>query len=146
MFYGTTNDYEFLHDYTGNRRFWPIGVDKSQALYDVFSLTAEDIDQIWAEAVSWYAAGEPLYLSAEIASQAAEVQARYMVDNPKEGLIMEYLDTPIREVEIVPLSKSKHRAKKVTYYLKRFLPIEWMIYQVMKIKYKESHKPYSEKK
>lgn len=108
VFYGTTNDYAFLHDYTGNRRFWPIGVDKSKALYDVFSLTAEDIDQIWAEAVSWYAAGEPLYLSAEIASLAAEVQTDYMVDNPKEGMIMDYLETPIPE-NWKELSKTERR-------------------------------------
>lgn len=57
----------------------------------------------------------------------------------------EYLNTPIREVEIVPLSKSNYRAKTVTYYLNKLLPIEWLIYQVMKVKYKESHKPYSEK-
>ncbi len=57
----------------------------------------------------------------------------------------EYLDTPIHEVEIVPLSKSNYSAKTVTYYLNKLFPLEWLIYQVMKVKYKESHKPYSEK-
>lgn len=57
----------------------------------------------------------------------------------------EYLDTPIRQVEIVPLSKTNYRSKTVAYCLNKFLPIEWMIYQVMRVKYKESHKPYSEK-
>ena len=72
-------------------------MDKDKALYDVFSLTAEDIDQIWAEAMSWYAAGETLYLTADISKMATEEQARYMVDNPKVGVIMDYLDTPIPE-------------------------------------------------
>lgn len=57
----------------------------------------------------------------------------------------EYLDTSIREVEIMPLNKSNYRAKTVTYYLNKILPSEWVIYQVMKVKYKGSHKPYSEK-
>lgn len=57
----------------------------------------------------------------------------------------EYLDTPIREVVVTPLSKWNYRAKTITYYLSKVLPIDWIIYQVMKVKYKESHKPYSEK-
>lgn len=57
----------------------------------------------------------------------------------------EYLNTPIREVVIAPLSKSNYRAKTIVYYLNKFLPIDWAIAQVMKVKYKESHKPYSEK-
>ena len=57
----------------------------------------------------------------------------------------EYLNTPIRDVVIVPLSKSNYRVKAIIHYLNKLLPIDWAIAQVMKIKYKESHKPYSEK-
>lgn len=92
IFYGTTNDDSFLSDRTGNRRFWAIGVEKSRATIDVFSLTEEDIDQIWAEAVSWYRNGESLYLSEEIARFAAEEQDKYMVEDPRAGLIEAYLD------------------------------------------------------
>ncbi len=68
---------------------------------------------------------------------------------PYAGLLKkvftEYLNTPIRDVVIVPLSKSNYRVKAITYQLKRILPIDWLINQVMKVKYKETHKPYSEK-
>jgi len=62
-----------------------------------------------------------------------------------KSVFSEYLDTPIREVVITPLSKWNYRAKTITHYLSKILPIDWMVYQVMKVKYKESHKPYSEK-
>lgn len=57
----------------------------------------------------------------------------------------EYLDTPIRQVEIVPLCKSNYRAKTISHFLNQFLPIDWAITQVLKVKYKDSHKPYSER-
>lgn len=57
----------------------------------------------------------------------------------------DYLNTPIRKVVIVPLSKSNYLAKSVVFYLNKILPVDWLIYQIMKAKYKENHKPYSEK-
>ena len=57
----------------------------------------------------------------------------------------QYLSIPIREVNIIPLNKWNYRAKAITYYLSKVLPIDWIVYQVMKVKYKESRKPYSEK-
>lgn len=56
-----------------------------------------------------------------------------------------YLNTPIREVVITPLSVWKYRVKSITHYLNKVLPIDWAVALVMKVKYKESHKPYSEK-
>lgn len=56
-----------------------------------------------------------------------------------------YLNIPIREVIIKPLNAWNYRTKTVAYYLNKFLPIDWLIAQVMKVKYKEIHKPYSEK-
>lgn len=56
-----------------------------------------------------------------------------------------YLNTPIREVVITPLSVWNYRVKSITHYLNKVLPIDWAVAQVMKVKYKEIHKPYSEK-
>lgn len=92
VFYGTTNDDSFLRDRTGNRRFWPIGVDKSLAQFDIFSLTSEDIDQLWAEAVTYYEAGEPLHLSGDLVAQAVKEQEAYTLLDPRQGMIEEYLD------------------------------------------------------
>ena len=93
VFYGTTNDDVFLRDYTGNRRFWPIGCDKDEALFDVFDLTQADIDQLWAEAVNWYDQGESLYLDAEMTKEAIKEQERYRALDPRLGRIDEYLET-----------------------------------------------------
>ncbi len=65
--------------------------------------------------------------------------------NLMKKVFTEYLNTPIRDVKIVPLNKSKYRVKTITYHLNKFLPIDWLVNQVMKVKYKETHKPYSEK-
>ena len=56
-----------------------------------------------------------------------------------------YLDTPIHEVVITPLNRWNYAAKTVSHYLNKVLPIDWCIEKVMKVKYKESHKPYSER-
>ena len=95
VFYGTTNDDTFLRDRTGNRRFWPIqcGVNK-KSMY-VFDLLAEDIDQIWAEAVTWFKAGEGLFLSRNANKAAAEVQDRYMAADPRVGVIEQFLEKKI---------------------------------------------------
>lgn len=59
VFVGTTNDGEFLRDPTGGRRFWPVHVGN----VDLDGLAAER-DQLFAEAVAAYRAGEPWWLDA----------------------------------------------------------------------------------
>jgi hypothetical protein len=52
-FFGSTNDSHYLSDPTGNRRFWPVKVKRT----DLDSLRA-DVIQLWAEAVARYRQGE----------------------------------------------------------------------------------------
>lgn len=52
IFFGSTNDEEYLRDHTGGRRFWPIKCQLEGEI-DTVRLEAE-IDQIWAEAVLIY--------------------------------------------------------------------------------------------
>ena len=91
-FFGTTNDAEFLRDSTGNRRFWPVTVTDAGKKYGD-SLTDEIVDQIWAEVVTRYYAGEQWYLSGEVENMAFEIQKKHTERNSKQGLVENYLDT-----------------------------------------------------
>lgn len=94
VFFGTTNDDEFLRDYTGNRRFWPIDTDINKKRKDLFKdLTEAERDQIWAEAVVRYKRRELLYLETnELSKEAAEVQEKHTYRSAKEGIILKYLE------------------------------------------------------
>ena len=93
VFFGTTNEETFLKDRNGNRRFWPIKVGDEKIKKSVFKdLTKIEIDNIWAEAVSYYKNGEKLILSNEISKVALSKQIEHLEDNPKEGMIREYLE------------------------------------------------------
>jgi len=97
IFFGTTNaESGYLRDTTGNRRFWPVktpgGGDKH-----TWDLTAEEIAQIWAEALVYVNAGEKLNLSAEIEALAKKEQREALESDEREGLVREYLETLLPE-------------------------------------------------
>lgn len=96
VFIGTTNNSQILQDSTGNRRFWPVECT-ADAEKRVWELTGDDIAQIWAEAVVAYNKGESLYLSEEDVKIAAEVQKSHTAEDPRKGVIVEYLDTLLPE-------------------------------------------------
>jgi hypothetical protein len=73
VFVGTTNDASYLVDNTGHRRFWPVTITE----IDRVGLKAAK-DQLWAEAVARYKAGERWWLEADeldVAAQQAQVRA-----------------------------------------------------------------------
>jgi len=92
IFIGTTNETQFLRDTTGNRRFWVVDTPNKPARDMWEELTAEMIKQIWAEAVEIYRAGEELYLPRSLETIAREVQETYEEENPRAGIIADYLD------------------------------------------------------
>lgn len=92
VFLGTTNEKEFLRDRTGNRRFWPIPVRKRA---DLTTLESE-VDQLWAEARVLWAKGESLWLdTADLQDALVDAQAEMQVQDELEGMLTEYLDTPL---------------------------------------------------
>jgi putative DNA primase/helicase len=98
VFFGTTNETEFLKDVTGNRKFWPVKVALNTPTKDLETdLTQSEIDQIWAEACEYYKRGELLYLDPEMEKEAKEMQEMHMQSNAKEGMIMEYLEMLLPE-------------------------------------------------
>lgn len=99
VFIATTNESEFLRDKTGNRRFWIISASKTQKpKKDVFKITDYEIDQIWAETKNLYDAGvETLHLDKEMEEIARAVQESYMMEDPKDSLVNDFLDRLLPE-------------------------------------------------
>jgi predicted P-loop ATPase len=95
VFWGTTNDSEFLRDATGNRRFWPVDVGLHPQKKSVFNDLEREVDQIYAEAVTYWRLGEPLYLEGEAAEIAKQRQEEHREGNAKEGLIREFVERPV---------------------------------------------------
>jgi hypothetical protein len=96
VFIGTTNKMDFLRDQTGNRRFWAIEVNPDNREYDpAEALTNEIVGQIWAEAFLLYQCGEKLYLDDSLEEVARQIQENHMEEDPRKGLIQEYLEKPL---------------------------------------------------
>ncbi|MCQ4696761.1 virulence-associated E family protein [Paeniclostridium sordellii] len=93
VFFGTTNENEFLKDRTGNRRYWPLMVGVNKPLRNLFKdLNKNEINQIWAEALYLYKCGEKLILEGEVEREANLKQEQHLESNSKEGMIREFLN------------------------------------------------------
>ena len=73
----------YLHDATGARRFWPVACRKP---CDLASLE-RDRDQLWAEAVHLFLAGEQWWLKADEVPDATYQQSLRYHDDPWAGRI-----------------------------------------------------------
>ncbi len=91
VFFGTTNDSEFLTGGTGNRRFPVIrcGVNKQTKL--VHEDFDGERDQIWAEAVALYNQGESIWLSPEMTKAYEQEQEKHRVVDNRVETIIEHL-------------------------------------------------------
>lgn len=59
VFFASVNDEQFLHDPTGNTRWWTIAVEALNNKHDI------DTQQLWAEVLTLFQAGETWHLSPE---------------------------------------------------------------------------------
>lgn len=95
VFFGTSNEEEFLKDVTGNRRFWPVDAGVHPAKKSVWRDLPYEVDQIWAEAYLYWMLGETLYLPKELEQAAEEMQESHREASGKEGLIHEFIEKEI---------------------------------------------------
>ena len=95
VFFGTSNDSEYLRDHTGGRRFLPVDVGIQKVKKSVFNDLEKEVDQLWAEAVVLWRSGEPLYMTGEAEEHAKMEQESHREISPKEGEIREFVDKPV---------------------------------------------------
>ena len=90
VIWGTTNDEVFLRRQEGNRRFLIVRCEDS---VDEAKLTDDYVDQVWAEAVHLYRAGEQLWLTDEEGDMAAGERESFTEEDALSGVVASYLDT-----------------------------------------------------
>lgn len=89
IFIATTNEGDFLKDYTGNRRFWPVRVS---GVDDPEKIEMLPVAQIWAEAKHYFDQGEKLYMDSRMEAQASEAQSMHTESDERSGMIENYLN------------------------------------------------------
>ena len=83
---GTTNEDQFLNDPTGSRRFVPVRVTRVN-----LGWLSEFREQVWAEAVVRYRAGEKWWYEGESALRLARESRPYQQDDPWEQPVYDFL-------------------------------------------------------
>lgn len=86
---GTTNEAEFLSDSTGSRRFWVIETGDSQA---DLKKTAEQRDQLWAEALHLYRQGFNWWFEGSEDALRERVNGQHSVEDPWTFSVEEFMD------------------------------------------------------
>ena len=125
IFAGTTNKDAWLRDETGGRRFWPVKVGHID-----LDAIKRDREQIWAEAVAAYRAGERWWLEGSAEVAARDEQATRMADDPWLEVVADAVqgrsEITIREVffsmGILPADMSRKDSDRVAALLKR---LDW---------------------
>lgn len=99
VFVATTNDRLCLRGYGDNRRFPVVEVrpDLRKVAEGPWGYIPKWRDQLWAEAVSLWREGFPLWLAPDLAAEAREIGAGHSLelDNAAFDLIDAYLERPI---------------------------------------------------
>jgi hypothetical protein len=86
VFFGSVNPKQFLHDSTGNRRYWTIeatGIEHSHGI---------DMQQLWAEVHELWKAGETYYLQPEEMARLNDHNEDFQVVDPIQERILTKLD------------------------------------------------------
>jgi Virulence-associated protein E len=94
IFWGTTNDKEYLRSQTGNRRFFPIKVGR----IDLDRLAA-DRDVLWSEALAAHEAGEKILLDETLWADASVEQDKRTIKDPWDALTANISDLAERYEE-----------------------------------------------
>jgi len=89
-FIASSNEAQFLHDPTGNRRFLPFEVRK----IDIERAKSIDIGQVWAQAHSLYQSGFIYWLSKEDQLELSEYNEQFEVQSNEYEVLVTYMRPP----------------------------------------------------
>lgn len=132
VFFGTSNEDEFLSDITGNRRFLPIACGAVKPKLSVWEDMPGLVDQLWAEAVVMYRQGTPLHLSATEEKTAERVREQHAVKSPLEGIIKDFVEMEvpagweIMDIKTRKLYLASHDKESVLGGVSRYIKREYI--------------------
>lgn len=86
VFFGSVNPKQYLHDATGNRRFWTIEATRIDHSHKI------DMQQLWAEIHHYWRQGEEYYLTPEEMDQLNDHNEEYTVVDPIQERLQSKLD------------------------------------------------------
>jgi predicted P-loop ATPase len=90
IFIATTNDWEFILDMTGGRRFLPIATDTMFQINHPANMPSDYVDQIWAEAYQMYLVTD--FVDVPFAKEQQEI---FLEVDPRINQIEDFLDIEI---------------------------------------------------
>jgi len=95
VFAGSVNHSTYLRDETGGRRFWPVACTRI-----LIPELARDRNQLWAEAVARYRAGEVWWLDSKDLNRDAErVQADRYEGDPWHEIVSAWVEQPSQKYD-----------------------------------------------
>jgi hypothetical protein len=86
VFFGSVNPKQFLHDPTGNRRYWTIEVEHLDHSHNI------DMQQVWAQLYNLWITGASHYLDADEMGQLNGHNEDFTAVDPVEELILSRFD------------------------------------------------------
>lgn len=92
-FIASSNEAQFLHDPTGNRRFLPFEVQK----IDINKAQQINIDQVWSQAYKLFQEGLVYWLEKEDQEELAEYNEQFEVQSNEYEVLVTYLQAPTEE-------------------------------------------------
>jgi hypothetical protein len=93
VFFASVNPKEFLHDPTGNRRYWTIEATKLDHSHTI------DMQQFWSEILAMWKGGEGFYLLQDEMSELNAHNESYTAIDPVEDRIMSALSWGDEQIE-----------------------------------------------
>ena len=90
IFIASTDKDKYLNDLAGDRRWFPIKCSNKKTK-DASSLTADEVDRIWAEAVKYYNDGLSLEFPEALKEAAAKIRSEYSEVEEEIQQIKDYI-------------------------------------------------------